>query len=96
MIPEHVALLFWGIGIGIMLGYEAWALFKGGYRYTLTAGARWLFKRARWFMSIVAGFVAWLMVHLLIENKKDIEDEMDTSHKGGPKSGDTDSREADR
>lgn len=50
--------------------YELIALFLG-YEYTLTAGARDVFEHAPWAMGLVAAFVAWLVVHLMLEKRKD-------------------------
>lgn len=68
MRPQQTAQTVWAIAIGLLLGYEVWALVQG-YEWTLTAGAREVFEAYPWTMGIVAGILAWLVVHLMIEKR---------------------------
>lgn len=61
--------MIWLTALIFLGAYEVVALFMG-YEYTLTAGARDVFEHAPWTMGLVAAFFAWLIVHLMIEKKK--------------------------
>jgi len=64
---ESIPIAVWAFFL-IPLGlYEALALIKG-YRWTLTAGMRFLMKRwppLRW---ILGAFIAWLFWHFIMVN----------------------------
>lgn len=61
--------LAWLAAIVLLLGYEAWALWAG-YEWTLTAGARSAIEDRPWLAGVLAAFLAWFGVHVLVEKRK--------------------------
>lgn len=76
MKPVRWAQLAWVVGIVWLLGYEVFALFMG-YEWTLTAGARDVFYAHPWTGGVLAGFLCWFAVHILIERRKEKRNKKD-------------------
>ena len=65
-----VPVLVWLLALGVLLGYEAWALLFGGYEYTLTYPVRELIDAHPWAGGVLAAFLAWFGVHMIWERRR--------------------------
>lgn len=68
--PKRTAQTVWLAAIGLLLGYEAWALTQG-YEWTLSAGARALVDAQPWTGGVIVGVLAWLVWHVVAERRRD-------------------------
>lgn len=56
--------------MAILLVYETWALLTRPYEYTLTYPVRSLIDSNPWVGGVLAGFLAWLGVHFIVERRR--------------------------
>lgn len=66
MPTEAIPITVWAVVLPMLALYEAFGLAKG-YKWTLTAGMRFVMKRwppLRW---ILGAFIAWLFWHFCME-----------------------------